>query len=56
MLGNFKCRDALLIWITVRQGPIVLIVGAGGLVGVFGHFSLAYLFFIPFWETARYRL
>ena len=26
----------------------MLIVGAGVLVGVFGHFSLAYLFVIPF--------
>ena len=27
---NFQCRDALLIWISVGQGPIKLAVGAGG--------------------------
>ena len=38
-------------------GPIALEVDAGG--GMFGHFSLIYLFFLfflPLWETARYRL
>ena len=29
---NFQCRGVLLIWITVGQGPIVLAVGAGGVV------------------------
>ena len=27
---NFQCRDVLLIWITVGQGPTALAVGAGG--------------------------
>ena len=27
---NFQCRGALLTWITVGQGPVVLAVGAGG--------------------------
>ena len=29
-LVNFRCRDVLLIWIIVGQGPIALAVGAGG--------------------------
>ena len=29
---NFKCRDVLLIWIIVRQGPIVLAVDMVGVV------------------------
>ena len=29
VLGNFQCRDILLIWIIVRQAPAVLTVGAG---------------------------
>ena len=33
---NFQCRDVLLLWIVVRQGPIALVVGAGG--GLFGRF------------------
>ena len=27
---NFQCRDVLLIWIIVGQGPTVLAEGAGG--------------------------
>ena len=27
---NIQCRDVLLIWIIVGQGPIALAVGAGG--------------------------
>ena len=27
---NFQCRDVLLIWIGVGQGPTALAVGAGG--------------------------
>ena len=27
---NFQCRDVLLIWIRVGQGPTALAVGAGG--------------------------
>ena len=53
---NFQCLGVLLIWIIVGQGPIALAVGAVG--GWFGHFfsSLSFLFFLPLWETARYRL
>ena len=43
---NFQCRGVLLTWITVGQGPIVLAVGAGGVVWIF--FSqLSLLFFLP---------
>ena len=27
---KFQCRGVLLIWIIVGQGPIALVVGAGG--------------------------
>ena len=39
---NFQCRGVLLIWIIVGQGPIALVVGAGG--GCLDIFSLVYLF------------
>ena len=39
---NFQCRDVLLIWMIVGQGPIALAVGAGG--GCFDIFFLVYLF------------
>ena len=45
------------IWITVGQGPIVLVVGAGG--GCLDIFTLMYPFSSlspSLWETARYRL
>ena len=32
---NLQCRGVLLIWIIVGQGPIVLAVGAGGVVWTF---------------------
>ena len=54
---NFQCWGALLIWIIVGQGPIVLAVGAGG--GCLDIFSLIYHFSFlspSLWETARYRL
>ena len=53
---NFQCRGVSLIWLIVGQGPIALAVGAGG--GCLDIFSLVYLFsfFLPLWETARYRL
>ena len=54
---NFQCRGVLLIWIIVGQGPIALVVGAGG--GCFDIFSLIYhsSFLSPsLWETVRYRL
>ena len=52
---NFQCRDALLIWISVGQGPIALAVGAGGVVWTV---FLSYFSFLSpsLWETARYRL
>ena len=53
---NFQCRGVLLIWLLVGQGPIVLTVGAGeGCLDIFLS-SITSLFFLPFWETARYGL
>ena len=40
---NFQCRGVLLIWIIVGQGPIALVIGAGG--GCLDIFSLNYHFF-----------
>ena len=54
---NFQCCGVLLIWIIVGQGPIMLAVGAGGV--VLDIFSLVYhlsLLSPTLWETARYRL
>ena len=54
---NSQCRGVLLIWIIVGQGPIVLVVGAGG--GCLDILSLIYHFSFlspSLWETARYRL
>ena len=54
---NFQGRGVLQIWIIVGQGPIALVVGAGG--GCLDIFSLIYhsFFLSPsLWETARYRL
>ena len=45
---NFQCRDVLLIWIKVGQGPIALAVGAcGGCLAFFFLSSLSSLFFLP---------
>ena len=44
---NFQCRGVLLIWITVGQGPIVLAVGAGGVVWTFCLSSINFRFFLP---------
>ena len=51
---NFQCRDVLLVWMMVGQGPVAVAVGAGGPValavgaggGLFGHFfsHLSFLF------------
>ena len=44
-------------WITVGQGPIALVIGAGG--GCLDIFTLICLFLFSFsrsWETARYGL
>ena len=55
---NFQCRGVLLIWIhvTVGQGPIALVVGAGG--GCLDIFTLVYHFsdFALSLGEARYRL
>ena len=53
---NFQCRDVLLIWIIIGQGPIALAVGAGGVVWTFLSSPIFSLFFLPLSETARYRL
>ena len=44
---NFQCRDVLLIWIEVGQGPTALAVGAGG--GCLDIFlsSITPFFFLP---------
>ena len=44
---NFQCRGVLLIWIKVIQGPTVLAVGAGGVVGTFFLSSIFSRFFLP---------
>ena len=46
VLGKLLVPGRPLIWIIVGQGPIALPVGAGGGCGwgLFGHFSLIYLF------------
>ena len=53
---NFQCRGVLLILIIVGQGPTALAVGAVGVVWIFFRSSIISLFFLPLWETARYRL
>ena len=50
---NFQCRGVLLVWMIVGQGPIALVVGAGG--GCLDIFSLICLFSFlspSLWETA----
>ena len=57
LLGKFRYRGVLVIWIIVGHGPTVLVVGAGG--GCLDIFSLIYHFFFlspSLWETAQYRL
>ena len=53
---NFQCLGVLLIWSIVGQGPSVLaeVVG-GGCLDIFIP-SITSLFFLPLWETIRYRL
>ena len=42
---NFQCQGVLPIWIRVGQGPIVLAIGAGGVVWTFfSHLSLLFSF------------
>ena len=52
VLGKLPVPERATNWIIVGQGPTALAVGAGGVVWTF-FFSL---FFLPLWETARYRL
>ena len=57
VLGKLPVPGRPTIWITVRQGPTALAVGAGG--GCLDIFTLIYLFSSlspSLWETARYRL
>ena len=57
VLGKLPVPGRPTIWITVRQGPTALAVGAGG--GCLDIFALIYPFFPlspSLWETARYRL
>ena len=54
---NFQYRGVLCLWISVKQGPTVLAVGAYG--GCMDIFSLVYHFSFlspSLGETARYRL
>ena len=44
---NIQCRGVLLIWIRVRQGPIVLAIGAGGVCLDIFLSSITSLFFLP---------
>ena len=44
---NFQCRDVLLIWIIVRQGPTALAVGADGRCLDIFFSSITSLFFLP---------
>ena len=54
---NFQCRGVLLIWIIVGLGPIALAEGAGAdCLDIFFLSSIFSVFFLPLWETARYRL
>ena len=51
---NFQCQGVLFIWIKVGQVPNALAVGGGGL-DIF-LWSVFFLFFLPLWGTALYRL
>ena len=55
---NFQCRDVVLIWIIVGQGPIALAVGAGrGCLDIFSLVCLSVFFvFLPLRVMARYKL
>ena len=56
MLGKQSVPGVLLSWIIVGQGPITLAEGARG--GCWDIFLSSFfsLFFLPLWETDRYRL
>ena len=47
VLGKLPVPGVLLIWISVRQGPIALAVGAVGVVWNFFLSSITSLFFLP---------
>ena len=54
---NFQCRDVLLVWIIVWQGPTAIAVGAGGgYSDIFSPVCHSSLLSPAFWETAWYRL
>ena len=57
VLGKVPVPGRPTIWMKVGKGPIALAVGVGG--GLFGHFTLLYLFSClspSLWEMVRYRL
>ena len=57
VLGKLPVPGRPTIWLIVGQGPIALVVGAGG--GCLDIFILIYPFFPlspSLWEKARYRL
>ena len=57
VLGKLPVPGRPTVWITVGQGPTVLVVGAGG--DGLDIFTLNYPFFLvspSLWETARFRL
>ena len=56
VLGKLPMPGRPTILITVRQGPIALAVGAGGVVWKFLLSSILSLLSPSLWETARYRL
>ena len=43
VLGSFQCRDVLLLWHMVGQGPAVLAAGAGQAGYVLYFFNLVYI-------------
>ena len=57
VLGKLPVPGRPTIWLSVGQGPVLAVVGAGG--GCLDIFTLLYPFFPlspSLWETARYRL
>ena len=56
VLGKLPVPGRPTIWITVGQGPTALAVGAGGGCLDIFYSHLSFLFFLPLWETTRYRL
>ena len=56
VLGKLPVPGSPTILITVGQGPIALVVGAGGVVWTFLLSSILSPLSPSLWETARYRL